>query len=984
MSDWSTWTITQWNEALLAYFFEDVHACRSPVGYLDVSSESLSKAVGAKQAEAPRVRDAFVSTVSGLPGRALGSFVKDAQRLRVGWSPKSQRVPPFLSHLLFSCMVASEVTDARTCNITHFRDRLQTLIHRADGLHGDAFPLMWQELVHFLDHARASGRPFRCLALPDPKHETIIGYSKRLAFPPRQDALRLLDCLNAEDLLGFEPGPSAIVRCLASRRGTFTSVLQDAFDEFRALVLTRDRALFNCRLFGAISDICLRGHFIESEGRSVPVGRLLMEDSDGFEMFLLFDAPLQSKRDGVRTERTPYGEGDFEHLMLGLEEDASYPVDCLLSDRERCFLFEWGLGYLRPYLRRGVLLFQQTETGLFAFTNQVPAWGKVRMLVHIDRWHALKQHLQVLGGHFRGERARGNWRWVCTDPSSLLDALTHPSCPNWFRKGYERIERCLQIDLIGGARHEGGWIGLAGCLPTVRCEGASSIVLEEEIAEGRTFDLQRDEEDASMWRMPHLRLEGLFCLLARDGSTALAQRRLLLIGGLDRQDYLRPADAARWSVEGGYPESDEAHPGTLTGPEAEGSHLSIRSKRQAEDRSAGPQDVDQRADHAAKIAAHRLEIWLGARSLRRQGLSVAEVLDAVRRQFGVRRYDLVWDIVRSWQERGFIDRLDSKRFPQARYFAVRPHFVLYPTAEKKICAVLFGLSNVHLRLRIMRWAIYERIGFWLRPPADDYAPAQLVLEADRSSQLEDIVDEESLAAPTWLNAPSALLGTVPRHRMEPLPYLESNYWDELLHQAFLFEQGRFVDAEPQLKKEGVEVRRLRALRMPEYYAVFVDQTPLWWGASRNWALLCGYRYLDAKPLGFDEAGALVRRGSSGVFLPVLLARYLTVVGGGPSVWTQGARSYRYVCEDRRLFGTLWMRLWGLSSGRSAQRRLEIAPALLGDAGPRVYVPPAMLHLVERVFGKHVASMLSRRAISVRAMAHLVAELKAAVQLGGGA
>jgi|ERR1035437_40846 hypothetical protein len=102
------WHLSDWNEALLRRFFTAPSGESGPISRLYVTAEELKRAVGSTLS-ADQVRDSFISMLrTTIRGRSLG---KDADGRASNWDSSKPTAPPFLAHLLFTCMIANDLSE---------------------------------------------------------------------------------------------------------------------------------------------------------------------------------------------------------------------------------------------------------------------------------------------------------------------------------------------------------------------------------------------------------------------------------------------------------------------------------------------------------------------------------------------------------------------------------------------------------------------------------------------------------------------------------------------------------------------------------------------------------------------------------------------------------------------------------------------------------------------------------------------------------
>src|SRR5262245_45794626 len=120
-TDLRDWTLDHWNSALYRHFFAiESRQSAPPLVRLYVTADALRTACSLT-CTAKEARSAFLASIKcALGTRSLSG---DAERRAQQWDSESEDVPPFLSHLLLTCMVANDLAeDLRWTG--NFRDRL--------------------------------------------------------------------------------------------------------------------------------------------------------------------------------------------------------------------------------------------------------------------------------------------------------------------------------------------------------------------------------------------------------------------------------------------------------------------------------------------------------------------------------------------------------------------------------------------------------------------------------------------------------------------------------------------------------------------------------------------------------------------------------------------------------------------------------------------------------------------------------------------
>src|SRR5258706_13701763 len=120
-----SWNLAKWNQALFTHFFLSTQTQSRCVNRLYVTADELRIASGATALSAEEVRNHFINALrKTIAGRSLGH---DAETRAGHWSEHAEEVPPFLSHLLLTCMVANDLAEELK-SIGDFRKRLTKIL----------------------------------------------------------------------------------------------------------------------------------------------------------------------------------------------------------------------------------------------------------------------------------------------------------------------------------------------------------------------------------------------------------------------------------------------------------------------------------------------------------------------------------------------------------------------------------------------------------------------------------------------------------------------------------------------------------------------------------------------------------------------------------------------------------------------------------------------------------------------------------------
>ena len=225
------WSLAQWNQALFVHFFASPHTAQA-INRLHVTAESLRTASGTTALLAERVRTLFILTVrKAIAHRSLGH---DAESRAEHWSVRADEVPPFLSHLLLTCMVANDLADELKSE-GDFRKKADTIL-KAGVHHGlPRLRPLWELLAEWLSDRHDQDSHVATLRLPPipiSGHHSIIGYPLRLSVPTRRDQNLLAGLLAKNNLAGDEPAVLEVVTLFQTKSTKFSPLFRDLYREF--------------------------------------------------------------------------------------------------------------------------------------------------------------------------------------------------------------------------------------------------------------------------------------------------------------------------------------------------------------------------------------------------------------------------------------------------------------------------------------------------------------------------------------------------------------------------------------------------------------------------------------------------------------------------------------------------------------------------------------------------------------------------------
>jgi hypothetical protein len=484
-----TWAYPDWNRAFLRYFFAD-NSDAGPVTRLDVTAEALLACT----------RGAFATPEDAR--QALRGVFEQEHRTRTfhavladddGWRPRHDDPPPFVVHLIVSCMVASEGEGGNA-----YLERLAQWC--PSGVIGDTRILAqrWDELSSWLSEQRKGGEAYRELVLPPRRRGWHnIGYSLDLAFPPRKDFRTLEKIFADEGLLGTEPTPQRVIAAVERCIGAFGPTFQEVFRDFVS-ALKSGEARWTHVLWLTARAVALSGSRSEEAEERVQL-RMTVEHGR-FAPFIC-----------GRTREDLLGLGfdavEFESDDPTMPWVASFPSSTPVSDYERPVVELLSERVndvrLRACARSGAFVFEPTGGNVFvACGPYVTATGQ-HALVRQDR---VERFLMMVRGADTDQppspapSLASQWVQV----SSFRPALQVGSDDTGLRPPV------LSVRAGSGVRIVDGWFGAPRALPVVDAAGATQVSVTNN---GTTFVLEQ-QSDGDTFTFPERTFEGEALLAA--------------------------------------------------------------------------------------------------------------------------------------------------------------------------------------------------------------------------------------------------------------------------------------------------------------------------------------------------------------------------------------------------------------------------------------------------------------------------------------
>lgn len=975
---WRDWDAAAWGRALLRHYFVG-HDAR-PVSRLAISPEELAKAAGAPDGEAAAARGAFVRAVR-CSAAVFRRHLSIASLEPRAWNRREP--PPFLAYLFFTCFAAASL-DADTADEGVFRERVRQLLGHDEGTSYALADLsrLWEAFAAWLQSRHDAGEPYRILSLPHRGRMTLIGYSVRLAFPRREDRLRLRDVLAA---LGAGPSPTVpeAFQAIARARDRFSSDFRHVFDRARAALASGRDVPELQALWSAILEAAALAARPDGRGARVRYQLLAQEDELGrIDPFVVTAGVPPGVRHGARFSRLDEPFDDFDHVLCATDGSTGLIAKLLLMDALEDKVPGLGASPIPRAVREGVLLFRQVDSATWELAVTRPSEGRVRALV---RTRLSDAFLRLVSGprHQARETRFDGWREITAFDITELAEPRGSAAPELVSvRCLQRVEIGPQLHLVGGIRVDGGYLGLRGLLPEVHCAEAEHAALfrrSEESGELRsahvaTLEPVGERPGVFGWPPGHGDLEGAYVFAGTREGRVVAPREVLFHSRGLSHDYECPTDPARWLVE--VCTSDVAPAGQasevfLTSEIGRATPLPSSDALSAEGvRALTNRSVDDDAQH------DRLVETLAAISVARKGIPEAELIEIlgeiVRHATGF----AVWGIIRGWVEAGYLDCLTKRQWRGRVYFARRPRLVLIPDADMRaIRGVLHGLAPYRLRTAVRD--AFARAG--ATPlPASSLSRSVPAPQAWRFESLEHTnaaTAEFSEIDRVSVREPEGLVGDFDAVVSDeaPLPpgYECQRVWD--------WAAGGFRRPTGSSAAGEIRIEFHTRTNGPDRYVV-AEGGRRRATLSRSWALLDGFRRAGRKAFSPLGSVAIVRSGDDGPQVPLPLARLIGLragIVGGPSETAALGRHYAYATEGPSV--RRWLLAWlsGVEAdGVVARRFAWLCAATSARSADTVLLPADLRQRLRDLHSVPDAHSIADRRIP----RHLLAHVRRAVEL----
>ena len=939
--------LAHWNDALYRHFFTvSPGEALLPLVRLYVTAEDLRAAANAPVGTSEEARTAFIESIrSALDSRSLGL---DASLRRKSWNFDASAPPPFLSHLLLTCMVANDLAEELK-STGDFRERLSRTLG-TQSQHGlDRLRPLWEDVAEWSSRRNLAGALCRRLQLPlipDSGYHSIIGYSVRLAVPSRRDQAALASLLSRHDLVCPEPELNAVLRVVSANLGRFSSQFADVFREFASALKSLPAALlFHSTFWTAVREVALSGLSTAVKTSGSARTRLELEDDDGRFWFAITCDKELSDRDARAIPLPTFRQSPFQFVLTESEGDSLFGR--ALSSNRSSASIERLLAGTRTAVADGLLLFEENDDDVFVLSTSFPSGGRVRALVSDRLRSAFKRALESAG--VRPEITNSahdgwsEWRGLTVEGLRGSDFSRFPSLLSV--KSLRLTLPPPEIRLRGGIRSGNSFVALTDAMPVVEAPGAEIVTIELDSQTRTALEKVSDEPDTWCFGadFPIGRLHGTRRIVALAAAVSVAEREVTFVENTFDVEYKRPSDPSRWLVEAGQMDmailSEQSV--SVTAPQED---WKLERSRETSVTRISVAPVSPRSTDPL----HKLTTILSSQFAAQRGIPEGLLLPLMTSALALEVHR-VWPVLRAWVEAGILDVLTDARWRSRTYFARTPRLVAYRRGIRYE-AVLTGLAPPFLLERFDRLAARFHL---TRADASSVSPAVPLLARCHSRRLDlltEFAKELGLPELEWLRTPRAIAASVrsvtERHLTEPQNWPLYREWD--------WNRRIFSETPTRTTCSGISIRWCRRDDGPDCYKIWRDGSLVWWSRSRTWAVIAAFTLAGLPVFEIESGGVIQSRGDS-LYLPLPLARIVALIGPVPPAPVQLPDSttlYRYTFPDDVSRDSVLEILWPSSLARTRIVGHEILRKLVAIArtgtGPVIPVPFRLRRALEEL------------------------------------
>lgn len=947
-ADYQKWSLDDWNNALYLHFFASAqNEPAAPVVTLNVTDEDLREAAR-RDCTGPAAKTAFVDAIKHRIGTR--SLAADAWHRSTRWNFSLDTVPPFLSHLLLTCMVANDLSEELQWT-ADLRVRLSQMLGTQTQPLPRRMRSLWEDFAAWSVRQNIAGagcRQLRLPHIPDTGYHSIIGYSIRLAVPSRRDQAVLATLLRRNGLAGREPEIKAVVSLVNANIGRFSNDFQGVFEDFVAVFKSKRFALLAQTAFwSAVRSVALSGLEKRGTEKADLRIRLELEDDDGrFWLTLTSDTAVSSEY--ARALELPIPRRSPYRFFL-TDKTGSTLIDVLFSSKKADNDTEKALATIRSAISDGFLLFEETDDYVFILSATFPSSGRLRALVSDSLNRSFKLVLESIGITFDTRNSAfpgwSEWRGLTAEGLRRADFSRFASL-----QAVRALRLTVpppEIKMRGGIRHGSSFIAMRAVLPAVEVSDADQVSIELTAREWQP--LVADSEARDIWHfkpdLPSGQLLGSHRIVAFASSAPIAEKTVSFVETALSHDYKMPSDPDRWLVE-------STQVDTVPFPAAASSVQPVAvgptSVRQIQNVTPDAQTLLHESGSAPESLVP-LILLLSSRFSAQRGLSEGEIVEIMKGELGIKP-SKVWPVLRGWLESGMLDVLTDARWRARIYFGREPRLVV-SRRRGLYEAVLTGLVPPYLLERFDALSSVLRLSIIPRHSVSALVPALPRCRSNRLAPLGELARELNLSEIVQVRAPEALLTDI-RAAATTAGSTANDSWP--FFRRWDWSRRSFSERPLAESLSGISLDWCRRDDGPDRYKVYKDGSLLWWTRSRTWAVLAASTLADIQIFAIEPRGTMHSQGDS-FYLPLPAARAVAWTGpmnSGPVTLRDGEGAYRYVFHDDRSRDSVLAKMWpdkfDIVQPASPLTTAALGVALRTGVGPHIPVPVSLQQPLERI------------------------------------
>lgn len=512
--------VQAWNEKLLFHYF-GVKDDDSPVRSICVTAEELRIAAQVADKTADEVLQQFLQQVRGSLGvtKTGTAFEKRMDRDKyVKAQGSKDEIPGCFAFLIASCLAANEVIEDEDADgtgssiVRDFRDVLAKLLDLDDVSISKNLASAWKRLQEFLEDEPAiqfgDGRVLRLrkLELPNPGNEIHIGFSKKIVFPSRRDLGKLIEKLKANEVVELVPAVDDVISIVSRFKATFSKPFQAAFEAFREMVREgkSESELIGSLFWNAVLSACSNELLVHATAVN-RTGILLHISHFEYEFYLACKGSAPSQKFTAQEIGSEVDGWDYSLTITDSEVDVISYV----------FGNSSGLGSLTSLINGGVIPFRPLA-GLYESHAAIDGEATVALI----RDDILSKIQQVFDPQSRAEYSETQYEgWTLCEslqlrtlPNEDLEAAGLLAV-NVLRRRIFRTS--FKIESL--FRHGDEYLGSPKLLPKIDAPNASKV---EALVDGKVVPLTKS---GRYWIFPEREFIGRTTITVTIGDRQLVR-----------------------------------------------------------------------------------------------------------------------------------------------------------------------------------------------------------------------------------------------------------------------------------------------------------------------------------------------------------------------------------------------------------------------------------------------------------------------------